>query len=130
MARYRVTEPSFIDGHYVEANTVIDYEGIPGFNLAPLDEEARKAKEAAGQAGKRNVNGRAFQEDLTRSDGMPSALNSAETAKDQGTLDEHPAPAQAELLSKDEAGTPPEPGKEEDASARSASTASKSAKKS
>ncbi|MXV35865.1 MULTISPECIES: hypothetical protein [unclassified Saccharibacter] len=130
MARYRVTTASFINGRYVEEDTVIDYDGIPGFNLDPLDEEARSAKKAAGQAGERDVNGRAFQEDLTRSDGTPSALNSAETVKDQDALEEQPKPAQAELLSKEEAETPPEPGKEEDASARSTNTPSKSAKKS
>ncbi|GBQ07873.1 hypothetical protein [Saccharibacter floricola] len=128
MARYRVTTASFINGRTVDVGTVIEYEGIPGFNLEPLDDEAHHAKEAAGQAGERNVNGRAFQEDLTRSDGAPSSLNSTEAVKDQGTLDEQHEPDQAELL-------PKEAPKQTEASSKeepqeSARTPSKSAKKS
>lgn len=74
MARFRVTECSFINGRYVETGTVIEYDGVPGFNLEPVDAAAKKAKAAAGNTVSRDVNGRAFQEDLTRSDSTPSAL--------------------------------------------------------
>lgn len=71
MARYRVTQNSFINGHLVTAGEEVDYAGIPGFNLDPLDDEARAAKERAGQLAQRDVNSREFQEDLTRPDGAP-----------------------------------------------------------
>lgn len=71
MAQYRVTENSFINGHFVAVGETVDYAGIPGFNLEPLDDEARAAKGKAGLLAQRNVNSRAFQEDLTRPDGTP-----------------------------------------------------------
>lgn len=72
MAKYRVTQNSFINGHFVTVGEEVDYAGIPGFNLEPLDDEAHAAKEKAGQLAQRDVNSREFQEDLTRPDGAPA----------------------------------------------------------
>lgn len=72
MARYRVIQNSFINGHFLTVGEEVDYAGIPGFNLDPLDDEARSAKEKAGQLAHRDVTSRTFQEDLTRPDGTPS----------------------------------------------------------
>ncbi|MBA5726911.1 hypothetical protein [Bombella mellum] len=71
MARYRVIQNSFINGHFLTVGEEVDYAGIPGFNLEPLDDEARSAKEKAGKLARRDVTSRAFQEDLTRPDGAP-----------------------------------------------------------
>ncbi|MCL1561861.1 hypothetical protein DTJ06_00030 [Parasaccharibacter sp. TMW 2.1886] len=72
MARYHVIQNSFINGHFLTVDEEMDYSGIPGFNLEPLDDEARSDKEKAGQLAQRDVSSRAFQEDLTRPDGAPS----------------------------------------------------------
>lgn len=46
MARYRVNTRSFFDRLYDVGETV-EYDGVPGTNLDPLDDAARAAKEAA-----------------------------------------------------------------------------------
>ena len=43
MPRYRVLELSYIGDRLQEAETEIDYDGLPGSNLLPLDAVARKA---------------------------------------------------------------------------------------
>ena len=81
MAKYLVIEDSFINGRFAKAGEEVDYTGIPGFNLNPLDDAAIAAKKQAADA-QRNVNGRAFQEDLTRPDGITSSVvASEETSK-------------------------------------------------
>ncbi|MCL1513305.1 hypothetical protein DTJ15_03655 [Parasaccharibacter sp. TMW 2.1891] len=52
MARYRVIQNSFINGHFLTVDEEMDYSGIPGFNLEPLDDEARSDKEKAGPEGR------------------------------------------------------------------------------
>jgi hypothetical protein len=52
MARYRVNTRSFFDRLY-EAGEQVDFGGVPGSNLEPLDDEARAAKEAADAAKER-----------------------------------------------------------------------------
>jgi hypothetical protein len=56
MPKYEVLEKSFIDNHIVEAGTVVDFDGLPGRNLKPMDAEgeakmveAEKAAEKAMQ---------------------------------------------------------------------------------
>lgn len=44
MPRYRVTEQSFIGNRLVPAGETVDYDGLPGTNLEPLDDEAKAAK--------------------------------------------------------------------------------------
>jgi len=48
MARYRVEATSWIGGRTVKPGEEIEYAGIPGSKLTPLDDEAKAAKEAAG----------------------------------------------------------------------------------
>jgi hypothetical protein len=43
MPKYRVKEKSFINNVLHEAGAEIEFNGIPGKNLEPLDGEARKA---------------------------------------------------------------------------------------
>mgnify|MGYP000001570768 FL=1 len=57
MPKYEVLEKSFIDNHIVEVGAVIEFDGLPGRNLKPLDAEgeakaieAEKAAEKAMQA--------------------------------------------------------------------------------
>ena len=56
MAKYRVLEKSFINGDIHEAGTEVDYDGLPGANLEPLDDDAKaaavKAAEVIAQAQK------------------------------------------------------------------------------
>lgn len=47
MPRYRVNTRSFIADQLVEEGGEIDYEGVPGSNLDPLDKAGEKAKKAA-----------------------------------------------------------------------------------
>lgn len=48
MPKYRVLEKSFIGVHLVEAGAEVEYDGLPGKNLEPLDDEA-KAQAAKAQ---------------------------------------------------------------------------------
>ncbi|MUG90136.1 hypothetical protein [Bombella sp. ESL0385] len=84
MAKYLVIEDSFINGRFAKAGEEVDYAGIPGFNLNPLDDAAIAAKKQAADA-QRNVNGRAFQEDLTRPDGT-SAVEETSKAEEDKTV--------------------------------------------
>jgi hypothetical protein len=45
MARYRVTKPSLIENRLVAVGTIVEYDGIPGSNLEPLDGDGKKRKE-------------------------------------------------------------------------------------
>jgi hypothetical protein len=47
MAKYRITRLSFIGKQLHEEGAEIDYDGIPGSALEPLDDDARAAKEKA-----------------------------------------------------------------------------------
>lgn len=47
MPRYRVLEQSFIGDRLWQPAEEIDYDGLPGSNLLPLDAAARKASKAA-----------------------------------------------------------------------------------
>jgi hypothetical protein len=47
MPRYRVLEASFIGDRLWQPTEEIDYDGLPGSNLLPLDAAARKASKAA-----------------------------------------------------------------------------------
>ena len=47
MPKYTVNTVSFIDNGLRQAGDVIDFDGAPGSNLDPLDDDARAAKEAA-----------------------------------------------------------------------------------
>jgi hypothetical protein len=61
MPRYRVNTRSFINGMLVEPGVDVEYDGIPGSNLEPLDEEATAAKAAAAptrRAGMRATDGK------------------------------------------------------------------------
>lgn len=54
MPKYEVLEKSFIDNHLVDVGTVIDFDGLPGRNLKPLDAEGEakvvEAEKAAHDA--------------------------------------------------------------------------------
>lgn len=43
MAKYRVKEKSYIGTRICEAGDVVDYDGKPGSNLEPVEEEPPKA---------------------------------------------------------------------------------------
>ncbi|HVJ40143.1 MAG TPA: hypothetical protein VM639_01550 [Dongiaceae bacterium] len=47
MPRYRILELSYIGDRLQETDVEIDYDGLPGSNLLPLDAAARKAAKAA-----------------------------------------------------------------------------------
>jgi hypothetical protein len=62
MARYRANTRSYIGNRLIEAGEVVEYDGVPGTNLDPADDEAKVAKDAAdaGRArrgGMRSVEG-------------------------------------------------------------------------
>lgn len=43
MAKYRVKETSFIHNKIHEEDELVEYEGIPGRNLEPVDAKAKRA---------------------------------------------------------------------------------------
>ena len=47
MPRYRLLDMSFIGDRLWQPEEEIDYDGLPGGNLLPLDAAARKAAKAA-----------------------------------------------------------------------------------
>jgi hypothetical protein len=53
MARYRVTRPTFLQAsrscapQLFEVGAIVEFDGVPGSSLEPLDEAASAAKEAA-----------------------------------------------------------------------------------
>lgn len=47
MAKYEVTETSYINGALRYSGDVVDYDGEPAGNLRPLDKPAEKAAKAA-----------------------------------------------------------------------------------
>lgn len=51
MPKYLVLAQSFIGNTLVEGGTEIEYDGVPGANLEPLDAAAEKAVKAAAKAG-------------------------------------------------------------------------------
>jgi hypothetical protein len=57
MPRYRVEALSWIAGRSVQRGEEIEYAGIPGSKLTPLDDAAKAAKAAAGP-GRANSTGR------------------------------------------------------------------------
>lgn len=42
MPQYKLHARAFINGSQAEPGTVVEYDGTPGSNLEPLDDEARK----------------------------------------------------------------------------------------
>lgn len=48
MPKYRVEALSWIGGRTVQPGEVIEYAGVPGSKLTPIDDEAVAAKAAAG----------------------------------------------------------------------------------
>lgn len=50
MARYRVLEKSYINDRLVETGEEVEYEGLPGHNLEPLDKAAKAAAAKAPRA--------------------------------------------------------------------------------
>lgn len=67
MPRYRVTAESFVNGRLVKVGDVIEYDGVPGFNLDPADAAAKKAKDTASKPASRNVNTSEFVQDMAKS---------------------------------------------------------------
>jgi hypothetical protein len=56
LPKYRVTERSFINNSLVEEGATVEYDGVPGPNLEPINNEAIAAKEEAAKGlGTRNV---------------------------------------------------------------------------
>lgn len=53
MAKCRVVETSFINNVLVHADDVIEFDGIPGPNLEPLDKDGKKLAEAYDPNGDR-----------------------------------------------------------------------------
>lgn len=47
MAQYRVKTKSFVNNGIREEGEIVDYDGIPGDNLEPMDKPAEKAVKAA-----------------------------------------------------------------------------------
>ena len=45
MTKYRVKTKSFINHGLVEEGEIVEYDGVPGDNLEPLDEEGREASQ-------------------------------------------------------------------------------------
>ncbi|WP_155723597.1 hypothetical protein [Gluconobacter oxydans] len=66
MPRYRVTAESFVGGRLVQVGDVIEYDGVPGFNLEPADATAKRAKDAASKSAARNVNTSEFVQDMAK----------------------------------------------------------------
>lgn len=50
MARYRLTDTTYIGGSLQAAGAEVDYAGWPGSTLDPLDDEARDIKALYGEA--------------------------------------------------------------------------------
>lgn len=50
MPRYRVNQLSYIGDQLVQEGGEIEYDGVPGDNLDPLDKAAEKAKKGAADA--------------------------------------------------------------------------------
>lgn len=47
--RWSVTKTSFINGRLEQPGNVVEYDGVPGSNLDPIDEDAKAAKAAAAK---------------------------------------------------------------------------------
>lgn len=43
---YKLTEPAFIGGWYLKANTVIEFDGEPGSHMEPMNESAKTMLDA------------------------------------------------------------------------------------
>lgn len=43
MPKYRVLEPSFINNALVKEGDIVEFDGIPGSNLEPIDKAAKSA---------------------------------------------------------------------------------------
>ena len=63
MARYRVLELSFIGDRLREPDEEIDFDGLLGSHLLPLDAAARKAMKAAEAQAMRDADVAALQDD-------------------------------------------------------------------
>lgn len=50
MAQYRVKEKSFIGNALRDEGDIVDYDGVPGANLEPMDKDANKAAKTANGA--------------------------------------------------------------------------------
>jgi len=74
MAKYIITEDSYIDNHFVEAGKEIDTDATPAPHWTPLDEDAKKAvaaynldqKQLAAQNAKRAAQVEAAQQVLVQ----------------------------------------------------------------
>lgn len=69
MPRYRVNTRSFIGEHLIEAGGEVEYDGVPGTNLDPLDAAAKKAVTKA-EAERRKARGLPAKDDADGDDGF------------------------------------------------------------
>lgn len=69
MPRYRVNTRSFIGEHLLEAGAEVEYDGVPGTNLDPLDAAAKKAVTKA-EAERRKARGLPAKDDADGDDGF------------------------------------------------------------
>jgi hypothetical protein len=86
MPRYRLNIRSFINGSIHERGEVIEYDGIPGSNLEPVDDGAKAAREAADadrnrRAGLRSADGKRPLEKLPPQE-KPDLVEIPETWRD------------------------------------------------
>lgn len=61
MATYRVTQRSYINGLLLEPGATVEYDGIPGSSLEPIDDAAHAAvaaKPAGRRPGMRSIDGK------------------------------------------------------------------------
>ena len=52
MPKFRVTEVSFINNQIVQPGDTVDFDGLPGANLEPIDKPAKAAADAVAKVPK------------------------------------------------------------------------------
>ena len=80
MAKYEVTETSYINGALRKEGDIVDYDGEPAGNLKPLDKAAEKAAKAVLPKPVQTLVTAARQQAVIRGD-EPDAADAADLAK-------------------------------------------------
>lgn len=82
MPKYRVTERSYINLTMYEEGATVDFDGVPGPNLEPLDAAAVAAKEEAAKGlGPKNIStGDMARQKVAVLGGSPEAVDAMQAA--------------------------------------------------
>lgn len=91
MPKYRVRTKSFINHTIVEEGAIVNYDGIPGPNLEPIDTGAKKAATVAPEA-----NAESLKRQQEAAKGVD--LNAGATSPPSGTSENPPSSGDGESM--------------------------------